>query len=168
MFVEGATSFWEAYDPGWPKENFHRSLQADNGQGYYVSLSHGWSSGPTAWLSEEVLGIRPSAAGFKNATIRPDLAGLAWARGAVPTPNGLIKVDYKAGDSFHATIDLPAGVAAEVSMPVCAAGNSAQSVTLNGAPATGQASENGTRVLISLTSAGHFEFVTGCSAQHGT
>ena len=96
-----------------PRNNFHRSLQADNGQGYYVSLSHGWSSGPTAWLSEEILGIRPTAAGFKQTTIRPDLAGLAWARGAVPTPNGLIKVDYKAGDTFRAAIDLPAGVAAK-------------------------------------------------------
>jgi alpha-L-rhamnosidase len=167
MIEEGATSFWEAYDLGWPKNNFHRSLQADNGQGYYVSLSHGWSSGPTAWLSEEVLGIRPTAAGFKEATIRPDLAGLAWARGAVPTPNGLIKVDLKGGDSFRATIDLPAGVAAKVLIPVCSGGNSAQPVTVNGAAATGALTENGARILISLASAGHYEFVTQCSAQHG-
>jgi alpha-L-rhamnosidase len=167
MIDEGATSFWEAYDLSWPKNNFHRSLQADNGQGYYVSLSHGWSSGPTAWLSEEVLGIRPTAAGFKNATIRPDLAGLAWARGAVPTPNGLIKVEYKGGDTLHATVDLPAGVAAEVSMPVCGGANSAQPVMMNGAAATGMPSENGTRLLIPVTSAGHYEFVTACSVQHG-
>jgi alpha-L-rhamnosidase len=167
MIDEGATSFWEAYDLGWPKNNFHRSLQADNGQGYYVSLSHGWSSGPTAWLSEEVLGIRPTAAGFKEAIIRPDLAGLAWARGAVPTPNGLIKVDLKGGDSFRATIDLPAGVAAKVLMPVCGGGNSAQPVTMNGAAASGTPAENGARLLIPLTSAGHYEFVTTCAAQHG-
>jgi len=167
MIDEGATSFWEAYDLGWPKENFHRSLQADNGEGYYVSLSHGWSSGPTAWLSEQVLGIQPTAAGYKEATIRPDLAGLAWARGAVPTPNGLIKVDYKAGDSFHATIDLPAGVAAKVSMPVCGAGDSGQSVVLNGAHTSGTPAENGARLLIPLMTAGHYEFVTQCGAPHG-
>lgn len=165
MIDEGATSFWEAYDLGWPKENFHRSLQADNGQGYYVSLSHGWSSGPTAWLSEEILGIRPTAAGFKQTTIRPDLAGLAWARGAVPTPNGLIKVDYKAGDTFRAAIDLPAGVAAQVSMPVCDNANSAQSVTINGAPATGLSSENGARVLIPVEKPGHYEFAAPCTQQ---
>jgi hypothetical protein len=163
MIDEGATSFWEAYDLAWPKNNFHRSLQADNGEGYYVSLSHGWSSGPTAWLSEEVLGIRPTAAGFREAEIRPDLAGLAWARGAVPTPHGLIKVDYKAGVTFHATIDLPAGVAAKVSMPTCTTGNSTQSITLNGARTSGVPTEDGARVLIPLTGEGHYEFVSECN-----
>jgi hypothetical protein len=55
MIAEGATSFWEAYDPRWPKEDFHSHLQADNKTGYYISLAHGWSSGPTAWLMEEIL-----------------------------------------------------------------------------------------------------------------
>lgn len=60
MLREGATSFWEAYDPSWYKEDFHSSLQADNRSGYFVSLAHGWSAGPTAWLMEEVLGIQPT------------------------------------------------------------------------------------------------------------
>jgi len=165
MVAEGASSFWEAYDLSWPKDNFHRSLQADNTEGYYVSLAHGWSSGPTAWLSEEILGIRPTAAGFKEANIRPDLAGLAWARGAVPTPRGLIKVDYRqAADSFHAAIDIPADVTAKVSMPSCGGGNSPMSVMLNGARASGTPAEDGTRLMISLSAAGHYEFVSECAA----
>ena len=59
MIHEGATTFWEAYDPRWPKKHFHRYLQADNRPGYFVSLSHGWSSGVTTWLTEYVLGVRP-------------------------------------------------------------------------------------------------------------
>src|SRR6185312_12468384 len=111
MIDEGATSFWEAYDPSWYKEDFHSSLQSDNRSGYFVSLAHGWSSGPTAWLMEEVLGIHATGAGFSTVDVRPDLMGLAWARGAEPTPNGLLKVDVKPG---VVTVDVPEGVHARV------------------------------------------------------
>jgi alpha-L-rhamnosidase len=77
MLREGSTSFYEAYDPSWYKEDFHFSLQADNRSGYFVSLAHGWSTGPTAWIMEEILSIQPTAAGFSSVDIRPDLAGLA-------------------------------------------------------------------------------------------
>jgi len=111
MIEEGATSFWEAYDPTWYKEDFHASLQSDNRSGYFVSLAHGWSSGPTAWLMEEVLGIHATGAGFSTVDIRPDLMGLKWARGAEPTPHGLLKVDLKPGVT---TVDVPDGVVARV------------------------------------------------------
>src|ERR1035441_8577459 len=85
MLADGATSFWEAYDPRWDGgQDFHASLEADGKKGYYVSLAHGWSSGPTAWLMEQLLGIQPTAGGFREVSIRPDRAGLRWARGAEP------------------------------------------------------------------------------------
>jgi hypothetical protein len=115
-------------------------------------------------LSEEVLGIRPTAAGFRETNIRPDLAGLAWARGAVPTPHGLIKVDYRqAADSFHATIDMPAGVTAKVSIPLCGGGGSPISLIMNGSPISGVPDEGGTRTTISLTGKGKYEFATVCN-----
>jgi hypothetical protein len=108
MLAEGATSFWESYDLRWPKTNPHLSLQADGTSGYFVSLAHGWSSGPTAWLSENVLGIRPATPGYKRVTVEPDLMGLAWAQGSVPTPNGPIKIRI---DKFKGiTLDLPQGI----------------------------------------------------------
>ena len=66
MLAEGATSFWETYDLRWPKTNFHLSLQADGTSGYFVSLAHGWSSGPTAWLTENVLGSRRPRARLRH------------------------------------------------------------------------------------------------------
>jgi alpha-L-rhamnosidase len=66
MIAEGATSFWESYDPRWPKENPHASLQADNKTGYYISLAHGWSAGPTIWLQENILGVRELTPGGRN------------------------------------------------------------------------------------------------------
>jgi hypothetical protein len=108
MLAEGATSFWESYDLRWPKTNPHLSLQADGTSGYFVSLAHGWSAGPTAWLSENVLGIRPATPGYKRVTVEPDLMGLAWAQGSVPTPNGPIKIRI---DKFKGiTLDLPQGI----------------------------------------------------------
>jgi hypothetical protein len=108
MLAEGATSFWESYDLRWPKTNPHLSLQADGTSGYFVSMAHGWSSGPTAWLTENVLGIRLPSDGYKTVWITPDLSGLDWAQGTVPTLHGIlsIRVDKDKG----ITLDLPQGV----------------------------------------------------------
>ena len=111
MLAEGASSFWEAYDLNWRKEDFHAHLQADGKTGYYVSLAHGWSSGPAAWLPEWVLGIHPTAEGFREVTIAPQLSGLAWAKGSEPTPRGVIGVDVRAA---RLQIDLPPGTRALV------------------------------------------------------
>jgi hypothetical protein len=154
MVEKGATSFWEAYDPSWPREDFHSHLQADNSQGYFVSLSHGWSSGATAWLTEQILGLVPQGGGFSKVAIRPDLAGLEWARGAEPTPHGLIKADCRSSDHFEATIELPEGVDADVSVPVK---QGELAVEVNGQSLVGQAVEGGTRLLIHLGQAGVYK-----------
>lgn len=108
MLAEGATSFWESYDLRWPKTDFHLSLQADGTSGYFVSLAHGWSSGPASWLLENVLGVRPTSPGYNSIEIRPSLLGLKFARGTVPTPHGPITIDINAASGL--TIDLPKGV----------------------------------------------------------
>lgn len=150
MVREGATSFWEGYDPSWYKDNFHASLQADDGSGYYVSLAHGWSSGPTAWLMDQILGIRPTGAGFRTVRIRPDLAGLEWAEGSEPTPRGPITLRI---DSTGTTLDLPPDTEAEVDV-LLAPGQ--QSVRVNGSAATSTSVENGTRARLTLKSSGHY------------
>jgi len=112
MLAEGATSFWESYDLRWPKTNPHLSLQADGTSGYFVSMAHGWSSGPTAWLSENVLGITSTSPGYDSVNIHPHLLGLEYAQGSVPTPHGTIaiRIDQRKGID----LDLPPGVTANV------------------------------------------------------
>jgi len=120
MLAEGATSFWENYDLRWPKDNnFALSLQADGSSGYFTSFAHGWSAGPTAWLSENVLGIRDAQDGFRSVTIAPRLLGLAFARGSVPTPHGSIRVSAERnGAAEHIDLDIPQGVEhATLSLP---------------------------------------------------
>ncbi len=115
MLAEGATTCWEAYDPRWPKSDFHGNLYADGNHGYFVSLCHGWSSGPTSWLTERVLGIRPTGGGYTTAEIAPDLGDLDWAEGTVPTPQGQIHVRAeKKNGAMNLLLSLPPGVTATV------------------------------------------------------
>lgn len=154
MLAEGATSFWEAYDLRWPKDQPHLSLQADNTSGYRTSLAHGWSAGPAAWLQEELLGIRPTAPGFRTVEIRPDLMGLAWARGAMPTPTGIIRIGLKkeAGGTTI-TLDLPRSETAHVLVPVT---QGSHAIFVNGHPhSTGQSPEALRRDLV-LDQPGHY------------
>jgi alpha-L-rhamnosidase len=155
MLGEGATSFWEAYDLDWYKEDFHSSLKADNRSGYFVSLAHGWSAGPTAWLMEEVLGIQPTGAGFKTVDLRPDLAGLQFARGGMPTPHGMLKVDaQKKGSGTQVVVDLPEGVTARLSVGVMKSG--VQTLQVNGKAEPATAAENNMRRIVTLNHAGHY------------
>lgn len=156
MVNEGATSFWEGYDPSWYKgSDFHASLQADNMSGYRVSLAHGWSSGVTPWLMEEILGIHARAAGFSQVDIRPDLIDLQWAKGGEPTPHGMLRVTiHKENTGDVIGIDLPPDVSAHVSVPVSAQG---AQVFVNGKTQSSTPDENGRRAVIVLNGAGHYE-----------
>jgi len=154
MIEEGATSFWEAYDPSWPKSNPHTDLQADGTTGYFVSLAHGWSAGPTYWLMEQVLGIRPVAEGFSKTVIRPDLIDLKWARGQEPTPQGMLKVDLRDEGGLRAEIDIPPGVQATVLFPIA---KGAQQIMVNGMARSGEQEEDGQRIAITLNQAGHYD-----------
>lgn len=111
MLANGATSFWEAYDLRWPKEHLHRNLQVGASRGYFVSLAHGWSSGPATWLIEQVLGIKATRPGFRTVEVRPELVGLKWAQGSVHTPRGLIRVN---ANNNRVEITIPRGTEAAV------------------------------------------------------
>lgn len=152
MLAQGATTWWEGYDLKWEKTKWHAHLEADNKVGYQASLCHGWSAGPTNWLTERILGIRPTAGGFRTADIEPDLGDLSWAEGDVPTPNGILHVraeNTKAG--LRLTIALPAGVDATVGVP-------GTKVSVNGRAADPIRSDNG-RVYIRLNSGGNYTVI---------
>ncbi|MGC2548504.1 MAG: alpha-L-rhamnosidase, partial [Silvibacterium sp.] len=151
MVNEGATSFWEGYDPSWYKgSDFHASLQADEMSGYTVSLAHGWSSGITPWLMEEILGIHARAAGFSQVDIRPDLIDLQWAKGAEPTPHGMLGVAIRKNNGDIITIDLPLGINARVSVPMP---SPTAQVLVNGTPQPSTPDENGRRAIVTLNKA---------------
>ncbi|MGC8550743.1 MAG: alpha-L-rhamnosidase C-terminal domain-containing protein [Acidobacteriaceae bacterium] len=154
MVQEGATSFWEGYDPTWYKGiNFHASLQADNMSGYNVSLAHGWSSGVTPWLMTQILGIQATAGGFAKVNIRPDLLGLKWAKGGEPTPHGILNVSIRNDNGYVTKIELPPDVKARVSVPVPEAGTK---VLVNGKPMASTPAEGGKRAVVMLSGQGSY------------
>ncbi|MBQ3133468.1 MAG: alpha-L-rhamnosidase [Clostridia bacterium] len=111
MLQVGATTFWEDFDLDWLQDGAHLKnlpidgqydIHGDNGRFCYVgfrhSLCHGWSGGPSAFLAENVLGIRILEAGCRKLAIQPHLGDLEWASGTYPTPYGIVSVSAKKVD----------------------------------------------------------------------
>jgi len=81
-------------------------------------LSHGWCSTPLVQMSARVLGVTPTAPGFKTLAIRPAICDLAWARGSVPTPHGDVLVSWKwSDDQLALDVTIPDGTEADVILP---------------------------------------------------
>lgn len=155
MVDEGATSFWEGYDPSWYKDDFHASLQADNLSGYRVSLAHGWSTGITPWLMEQVLGIDATGPGFSTVNIRPDLIDLQWAKGGEPTPRGMLNVSIRKmkDGGTETAVDLPPGTTAHICVPVPTPN---AHIIVNGQTQSSAPAEGGKRVSITISKPGHY------------
>ncbi|HKG05267.1 MAG TPA: alpha-L-rhamnosidase C-terminal domain-containing protein [Pedobacter sp.] len=107
MLDLGATSFWEDFNMDWlhnasridelvpeGKTDIHGAYGAYCYIGFRHSLSHGWASGPTSWLTEHVLGVKVLEAGCKTIKIEPHLGDLKFAEGSFPTPYGVVKIKH--------------------------------------------------------------------------
>jgi SSS family transporter len=88
MLANGATSFWEKYDPA-EKGVQHYAMY---GRPFGRSLCHAWGASPLYLLGRYFLGVRPLTSGYANYEIEPHLGGLKWMEGEVPTPHGNIKI----------------------------------------------------------------------------
>ena len=102
MLDEGATSFWELYNP----DEKGDAKYAMYGRPFSKSLCHAWGASPLYLFGRYVLGVEPTKLGYAEYTVAPDLGGLEWAEGVVPTPHGPITVSVKDG---VATATGPAG-----------------------------------------------------------
>ncbi|WP_316800573.1 alpha-rhamnosidase [Pedobacter frigidisoli] len=88
MLKLGATSFWEEYNPD-KKGTEHLAMY---GRPFGKSLCHAWGASPVYLLGKYYLGVQPTTPGYETYTVEPDLGGLAWMEGKVPTANGDITV----------------------------------------------------------------------------
>lgn len=88
MLKLGATSFWEEYNPA-KKGEEHLAMY---GRKFGKSLCHAWGASPLYLLGKYYLGVKPGSAGYQTYTITPDLGGLQWMEGKVPTPDGDISI----------------------------------------------------------------------------
>ena len=108
MLDLGATTFWEDFNLDWArdaarideftpagKHDAHGEYGDYCYKSYRHSLCHGWASGPTAWLSQHVLGIEVVEPGCKVIRITPHLGDLEWVEGTFPTPQGVVSVRHE-------------------------------------------------------------------------
>lgn len=125
MLDMGATTFWEDFNVEWldnaaridelvpeGKKDIHGDYGNHCYKGFRHSLCHGWASGPTAWLSQHVLGIEILEPGCKVVKIEPNLGDLEWAEGTFPTPHGMILVRHekKKDGTVNSIIHAPDGI----------------------------------------------------------
>lgn len=128
MLDLGATTFWEDFDIDWC-ENAGRideivpegkvDVHGDRGRFCYQqfrhSLCHGWAGGPTAFLSEHVLGVHITEPGCRSLVIQPHLGDLAFARGTYPTPFGPVAIEHtREGDRIVTHVDAPQEVSVRI------------------------------------------------------
>jgi hypothetical protein len=88
MLREGATCFWEQYDPA----EKGAARYAMYGKPFGKSLCHAWGASPLYLLGKYYLGVQPTAPGYATYVVEPELGGLQWIEGKVPTPQGDIAV----------------------------------------------------------------------------
>lgn len=88
--------------------------------GSYMSLAHGWSTGPTSTLTFLVLGISPATGGIVAYTMIPHPADLTHAEGALKLPSGTLTAAWTRDPTagiFTQTVAPPAGVLGNVGVP---------------------------------------------------
>ncbi|MFS2185749.1 alpha-L-rhamnosidase [Mucilaginibacter sp. Mucisp84] len=125
MLNLGATTFWEDFNIDWlpnalridelvpdGKKDIHGDYGAYCYKGFRHSLSHGWASGPTPWLTEYVLGVKVIAPGCKVIKIEPHLGDLSFVEGTYPTPYGIVKIKHvkQADGKVKSVINAPAEI----------------------------------------------------------
>jgi hypothetical protein len=88
MLKLGATSFWEEYNPS-KKGAEHLAMY---GREFGKSLCHAWGASPIYLLGKYYIGVKPTSPAYQTWVAEPNLGGLKWMEGKVPTPNGDISV----------------------------------------------------------------------------
>ncbi|KAK1471723.1 alpha-L-rhamnosidase A [Colletotrichum cuscutae] len=111
-------------DPG---VTFWEGIGGPDGRPYedgFTSMAHGWSTGVVPLMSGYVLGVRPTGPGFRTWSVTPEVSGLKWARGVVPTPEGEgIRVEWEdfgtgEGVQFRIVVWAARGTRGVVGVPV--------------------------------------------------
>jgi alpha-L-rhamnosidase len=96
------------------------SWQVNNGE-----VNHAWTSYPGYLFLKFIVGIQPTSGGFATFDVRPEIGGLTFAEGTVPTVKGLVTTRWKknADGQFSLSINVPANTRATIYIPRISEGN---------------------------------------------
>jgi alpha-L-rhamnosidase len=125
----GGTTFFEDYRPSWNAAVGENGAVPSNQCGF-TSLCHPWGAGVTKWLSEEVLGIKPTSPGFKTFDIIPHLGRtLTNVSGKTPTLLGTISASFNVSTGV-CKLSTPVGTIGRIGIPKVE--KSIRSIKVNG------------------------------------
>ena len=126
----GGTTFFEDYRPSW-NAVLGINDPVPNNQCGFTSLCHPWGAGVTKWLSEEVLGIKPTTPGFATYDILPHLGRtITRVSGSTPTPRGDITASFNVLTGTCSAIS-PSGTIGRIGIPKVE--KEITGITINGA-----------------------------------
>jgi Bacterial alpha-L-rhamnosidase 6 hairpin glycosidase domain len=118
------------------KSTFWEGINAGGGFGYdpsFMSLAHGWSTGPTSALTFDVLGIAPSSTTGAYQFV-PHPGDLTSVEGRITMPQGAVSASWSRSPSagtFSSHLVSPAGTTGRIGIPKF--GSSNLSISVNGA-----------------------------------
>jgi alpha-L-rhamnosidase len=89
MLQQGATTFWEEYDPNVTTIDKYGMY----GDRYGKSLCHAWGASPIYLLGRYYLGVHATSSGYETFVVEPKLGGLEWLKGTVPIVGGTVTIE---------------------------------------------------------------------------
>jgi hypothetical protein len=101
-------------------QRWHLNLETRtfNENWYGGDWSHAWGGTPLIQMSTLILGVKPAAPGYRQVSIRPQICGLHFAKGVVPTQLGDVRVSWtKADTEFTLDITTPSNTSIDVVLP---------------------------------------------------
>jgi alpha-L-rhamnosidase len=82
-------------------------------------VNHAWTSYPGYIFLKYICGIQPTSGGFATFDVRPEMGGLSFAEGSVPSVKGLVTTRWEksAKGGFALSIDVPTNTQATIYLP---------------------------------------------------
>jgi hypothetical protein len=153
------------------KSTFWEGINADGSPAYggpFMSLAHGWSSGPTSALTFEVLGTAPEPQVGQYRFV-PHPGDLTSAEGRITLPQGPLNASWSrnpGAGTYTAHVTSPGGTTGRIGVPKLGGANI--SVSVNGAvvwsdntftprPGIGAASQDGDYVYLTGVNPGTYD-----------
>ncbi|HEV7978653.1 MGH1-like glycoside hydrolase domain-containing protein [Amycolatopsis sp.] len=153
------------------KSTFWEGISSDGGLAYggsFMSLAHGWSSGPTSALTFHVLGTAPESQVGQYRFV-PHPGDLTSAEGRITLPQGQLNAAWSrnpAAGTYTSRLTSPAGTTGRIGVPKL--GGTNVSVSVNGAvvwsngtftprPGIGAGSQDGNYVYLTGVATGTYD-----------
>ena len=156
--------------PAGTGSTFWEGLRSDGSFDYggtYMSLAHGWATGPTSALTFYLLGLAPT--GTSSYDFVPHPGDLAHTEGTITLPQGAVagSWDYDAAAGTLAEqLTGPQGTTGRIGVPTY--GSSGVTVTVNGATVWSGGAFHPTAGITGGSTDGSYVYLTGVAAGNHT